>query len=71
MKILIEFNCDNDAFHCGSFHNEVEAVLVQAQAKIRAQMRRKPGAVCTAPESDDVLLDTNGNTIGNVAVIIE
>lgn len=65
--IRIEFCTDNAAFE-DDFATEVRRVLEQATWKVCRQMNRSPGCMCTAPESDDKLLDTNGNTCGKVEV---
>lgn len=78
MKVIIEFECDNDAFVgdddweqdlIDTFYTEVGNVLEQAREKIVEQRRREDGCVCTALESADKLLDSNGNTVGTVRVV--
>lgn len=66
MKVKIEFCCDNAAFEDG-FASELRKILTQARDKILVQRKRKR-VICTAPEADDVLMDTNGNTVGTVEV---
>jgi hypothetical protein len=66
MKIRIEFDCDNAAFEF-DFAGEVNAILRKAYRNIMDQSRR-PKALCTHPEAADVLLDTNGNTVGTVVL---
>lgn len=65
MNIVIEFSTGNDAF-VRDFWGEYWAVLTQAGSKIAQQQTREP-CLCTHPEAADVLLDTNGNTVGRVA----
>lgn len=67
MRVTIEFETDNTAFS-DDFTAELNHVLYSAEMKIWAQRRRKPATVCTALESIDKLLDTNGNTIGTVRI---
>jgi hypothetical protein len=67
MKIRIEFEADNAAF-VDNFPSEISLVFRQAETKILEQLGRVEGCVCTAPEAADKLLDTNGNTVGTVAV---
>lgn len=64
MKITIELETDNAAFE-DDFRFELKQILNQAFSKILSQKKRKP-CKCTAPESIDKLLDTNGNTVGSV-----
>jgi hypothetical protein len=68
MKIIIEFECDNAAFEGWLFQREVLRILLDAHRKIGEQLSRKEGCVCTALESADKLLDSNGNTVGSVKV---
>jgi hypothetical protein len=63
MRVQIEFSCKNAAFD--NFEDEVNRVLQQALRKVMLQKDR-PDALCDHPESLDVLLDINGNTIGSV-----
>ena len=67
MKVRIEFDTDNAAFEDG-FGYELAKVLGQASDKVIRQMSRCDGCVCDAPERDDVLLDSNGNTVGTVRI---
>ncbi len=71
MKVTIEFDCSNAAFSGEDFSDdlfleEVSHILAQADWKIRSQFYRPPASVCTAPESADKLIDSNGNTVGTV-----
>jgi len=67
MRINIEFDADNAAFEGHHFYPEIRRIFDQAIKKIHAQ-RLRPPCSCTAPESVDKLLDTNGNTVGWVRV---
>lgn len=67
MRVKIEVECDNAAFQDGQLYNELRRILRQALRKVPKLRRRKP-CLCDAPEADDVLLDTNGNTVGRVEV---
>lgn len=77
MKVIIEFDTEKAAFHSPSdlpdseedyFYAEMGVVLGQAKEKVMRQRARTP-ALCTHDESDDVLLDTNGNRIGTVQFV--
>jgi len=62
--IVIEIETENAAFS-DDFEEEITMILQQAKRKIMAQMTRPP-CLCDAPEDVDVLLDSNGNTVGVV-----
>jgi hypothetical protein len=65
-KVKIEFRIDNDAFEIlGDL--EYDNILRQAIRKIK-RLRERPPAICDAPEADDILKDSYGNTIGTVSV---
>jgi len=66
MKITLTFETSNAAFD--NFEAELRQVFAQAQEKVLAQMERKPGCLCDTPEAADKILDTNGNTVGNLVV---
>jgi hypothetical protein len=75
MKVIIEFNCANDAFQdrdssrpFEEFDAEVMTTLSRARTKVERQ-RRRPPALCTHDEADDILFDTNGNRIGTVRLV--
>lgn len=68
MKIRIEIDCDNAAFEHDTI-GEVERILRGIGPKLRDQMGRAPGCLCTAPESADKLKDRNGNTVGTLTII--
>jgi hypothetical protein len=65
MKVIIVFDVENAAFE-DNFAGEVGWILSQAVQKIIRQRERAPGCICTTPESDDVLIDCNGNRVGTV-----
>jgi len=65
MKVKIEFSTDNASF-TDDFDGELDIVLKQALYKILKQVKRNPEDGCDSPEADDVLIDTNGNTIGSI-----
>ena len=66
MFVRIEFSTGNASFE-DDFDGELDSILHQAADKIRRQMLR-PKSLCDAPESADVIIDINGNTIGTVSV---
>lgn len=66
MKVTICFTLDNAAFE-DDFHGEFARMLDQAKKKFFRQLQRTE-ALCTHDESDDVLLDVNGNLIGDVDI---
>lgn len=66
MKVKIEFEVGNAAFE-DDFHGELLLVLRQATAKVVQQLYRTECS-CTTPEAADILLDSNGNRIGTVAL---
>jgi len=62
LKIRIEIECVNAAF-------SDDYLMAQAEQKILEQIGRpRLGVICDAPESADRLLDSNGNTVGRVAL---
>lgn len=65
MDITIKINTDNDAFRGSGFYPELRRCFEQAVRKIHEQ-RKRPPAKCTAAESADKILDSNGNTVGSV-----
>ena len=67
MKISIVFSTDNAAFKDCGFMTECCKILDQAMDKIKAQ-RKRQRCLCTALESADKLLDTNGNTVGTLTI---
>jgi len=66
MRVLIEIDCRNSAFD--HLEDELARILSLCSAKIARQLERDPGCVCEAPEADDKLLDSNGNTVGTIRV---
>jgi hypothetical protein len=66
MKILIEIECDNDAFS-PSPYRELHRILSTVPRKVYEQLTR-PNCACDAPESCDKLKDINGNSIGFLKV---
>lgn len=79
MKVTIEFDCDNAAFHPADgspnlarrlsvFTYAVWQVLEQAKDKVFNQYVR-PEALCEHNEADDLLYDINGNRIGTVKLL--
>jgi hypothetical protein len=68
MKIKIEINCDDAALH-DNLEVELPRILTTALGKVYAQLERDGRCICEALESDDKLLDINGNTVGTVRVI--
>ncbi len=64
-KIRIEFDTTNAAFEAPG---EIDRILLQARDKIQRQQMRAPATHCDAPEAADVLMDSNGNTVGRVII---
>jgi hypothetical protein len=64
VKVYIEFDTDNACFE-DNFEGSLMHVLTEAALKIPQQMIREP-SLCKHPESADILMDINGNTIGCV-----
>jgi len=62
MKILIEIECNGEAFH-PSPYRELHRILATVPGKIYEQLTR-PDCVCDAPEACDKLKDINGNSVG-------
>lgn len=61
MKALIRINRTPD-------DDEFDELMAQITRKIRNQLNRAPGCICTTPEGDDVVRDYNGNIIGSITV---
>lgn len=68
MKIIIEINCEDAALH-DDFETEFPRLLNTIPQKIYNQLERDGRCICEALESDDKLLDINGNTVGRLRVI--
>ncbi len=70
MKVTIEISCDGAAFRDSdlAMSGELSLVLSRVPAKVRNIMARDPGVLCDAPEVDDVIIDSNGNTVGSIKV---
>lgn len=64
MKVTLEINMDNAAFEDNPF--ELRSLLLIAATKVENQMMRDENVICIAPEADDKILDSNGNTVGFV-----
>jgi len=67
MKITITIECASLAFQ-EDLEGELERVLLTVVRKVGAQLARKPGCLCVAPEAADVLRDLNGNVVGQLVV---
>lgn len=67
-KVTIEIELENAAFE-DDLEGELTRILSVCTRKVLRQSRRSPDTVCTAAESDDVLLDINGNTVGTIALV--
>ena len=68
MKVVIEIDCKNSALH-DDFETELPRILNTIPQKIYNQLERDGRCICEAMESDDKLLDYNGNTVGTIQVI--
>jgi hypothetical protein len=66
MKATIEFDITLDSKHTAK--DNIEAVLSSVADKIFNQMQREAGCICEHPESDDIVKDINGNTVGTITV---
>lgn len=72
MKILIEFDCDNEVFVGYNLIPEIRNVLKQADQKVEELvLSRSPENLCTALKSTKKLVDINGNSVGVVTVMKE
>jgi hypothetical protein len=67
MKIKIEISCDDAALH-DNLHGELTRILSTIPDKVCAQLERDGRCICEALESNDKLLDINGNTVGYLKV---
>lgn len=67
MKIIIEIDTSNAAFEDHGLGNELMFVFTRAKNKIIRQLERPP-SLCDAPEADDKVQDSYGNTVGSVRV---
>jgi len=67
MKILIEIDCNDAALH-DNLTDELARILNTIPQKIWNQLERDGRCICEALESDDKLLDINGNTVGRIAI---
>jgi len=47
---------------------DIDHILEQIPSRIENQLNRKPGCLCTHPESDDIIKDINGNTRGRITL---
>lgn len=68
MKVTITFETGTAAWVDEGFGWQLRHVLEQVEGKVMRQLTREPGCVCDAPEADDKVIDSNGNTIGSVKV---
>jgi hypothetical protein len=68
MDITITINTDNDAFQHGGLYVELRRILSTCVEKIKEQRSRSLTCKCDAPEAADVLIDINGNTVGEIMV---
>lgn len=66
--ITITINTDSAAFDDNPIP-EIQRILAVVPAKLHRIINRKPGCVCVAPEADDKIQDSNGNTVGSLRVI--
>ena len=69
MKIKLIFNTRNSAFE-DDIESEVRIIFKQAADKAIHQINNPPSELllCKAPELNDKLLDSNGNTVGIIKV---
>jgi len=67
VKIKIEVDCSNAALH-DDLHGELTHILGTIPDKVCNQLERDGRCICEALESDDKLLDSNGNTVGRLEV---
>jgi len=67
MRIIIEIDCGNDSFFT-DFDGELGLILKSVPGKVANICGRASGCLCDAPESDDKIQDSNGNTVGSVQV---
>jgi len=65
MQINIEIVADTSAFD-EQPTEELRRILETVPRKVLEILMRKPGCVCDAPESADILKDTNGNNCGKL-----
>jgi hypothetical protein len=65
MKIAIDLTVIHAALH-DDFPGELTRLLSTVPAKIARQLERSGRCICEALESDDKLLDINGNTVGHI-----
>ena len=68
MKIEVELEVIHAAMH-DDFMGELARLLSTIPAKIANQLERDGRCICEALESDDKLLDINGNTVGFLRLI--
>lgn len=73
MDVKIRLNLDSAAVTLDDdgLIDEVEMhrILCSIPPKITKILGRSPNCICDAPEADDVLKDTNGNTVGAITLI--
>lgn len=67
MKIEIEIEITVELHN--NFPGELTRLLSTIPAKITKQLERNGRCICEALESDDKLLDINGNTVGHLRMI--
>ena len=65
MKISIEIDCKDAALH-DNLEEELRRILNTVTDKVLRQLDRDGRCICEALESDDKLLDVNGNTVGSL-----
>ena len=68
MKIEIKIAVEGSALH-DDFPGELTRLLSTVPAKIARQLERSGRCICEALESDDELLDINGNTVGLLSIV--
>jgi hypothetical protein len=66
MKIKIEFDL---AVEESDFESQIEFVLSKISSKILNQLQRTSDCICTWPESDDLIKNNLGTTIGKIEVL--
>lgn len=65
LKVLLVFK---GAALIENFPEELTRILNTIPRKVEHQLKREP-TLCTAPETDDLLFDINGNQVGTLIVV--
>lgn len=67
MKLKIEIDCVGSALH-DDILEELTSILGTVPGKIERILERDGRCICCALEADDVLKDSNGNTVGVISI---